>query len=830
MGAQNILMIHYFICSIGILGIVKNVSSGLGQFIVYHLNVFVAYSDWATISTEPTKPAELLQYGLSVSVMAIYYVMFIIIVRSRFIVYNKIIYNALVNHVALIVYVIFLIILNISLLVIHGMLAKIILCAWLLIFFLPMYPLMKYLVELMEKKEWVWSVAIFISIIAALFFSFYPYVSGGIAVSNDYMDIPEQTILSTGIVDNTGYINAHRIGGLNKYDPRVGRGKNATPRDKEVLKLSKNEAISSFVANNQLRFDIDEASGHLIVKSRMTHDEARDLANMARNEMEREGVYSFFYNQQSALQEKKNYSSEEVEFLRKNKRELLDQALAGHYFHHQHTMLGTINEYVLGRPQKETVFLYGWFGTVAIAEIMKALDGVTFESYQKVFYLFYPLYYILLLVASVILFKDFKYVLLVGVISISTLLFLGFETIRFAPGFNPVRHFFDIFALVSFYWYLFAPRKNKLYLALALMCSTVAIFFSKEFGLVLLLAMLATVIVRHWVDHRQSFLELLFVIVAIVAAITSLLLIETGKNQTLLYVLLGVAAPAMNLVVMCSLLVLFSGIYVLIVIGVKSGDKWSYLSLFWFIYTQGVLLYYIWNPAPNHLVSLGSVWGMLLVLLLRLWCSNYAYAAKCEKMILLASNSLLALFLFLPSISFYCFDQYDYNKVFSHHKLYRWNFPRAQFVSTMDPSVFENAVQLINKYSAGQSIYMLSKYDNILPFLSSKYNKMPFAEMALSLVTKKEMDKTVALIHHDFPEYLFVDTDMMRNHGGDVYDKDDPVGEFVAPIYEASRGRAMVLDNFSKVFKQIQHLYEPIETGQLITVYRRRNVTPHDES
>jgi hypothetical protein len=35
----------------------------------------------------------------------------------------------------------------------------------------------------------------------------------------------------------------------------------------------------------------------------------------------------------------------------------------------------------------------------------------------------------------------------------------------------------------------------------------------------------------------------------------------------------------------------------------------------------------------------------------------------------------------------------------------------------------------------------------------------------------------------------------------------------------------MVLDNFGKVFKEIQELYEPIETGQLITVYKRRSAT-----
>lgn len=822
---RSLLLIHFSICSIGLLGFINHVAGWVGQAFIWPLNLFISYTDWATLSTTPTKPIELLQYVMSVSGMVFYYAIVLVFIRNSSGSVDDVLKKIVPTRVALISYLGLLLLLNIWLLKGHGEFSNIFFGFWFLVLMLPALPLANLWLDRIGKGGGLWSIAIFAALIASLAFSFYPYIVGEMAVSNDYMDIPEQTILSTGLVDNTNYINTHHIGGLNKHDPRLAQGEVQPPRGGELIKLNKSEALANFVASNPQKFSFDEGAGGLIVKELMKSDEADNLAKMAISEVERGHIYSFYYNQLVRSQTKRSYSQEEIEFIRKNRREFLDQALAGHYFHHQHTMLGTINEYALNKPQNQTVFLYGWLSTVVIAEAMKEFGGITFEAYQKVLYSFYPLYYLLLIIAAGIIFKKVGYVLLVGVVSFSSLYLIGFETLRFAPGFNPIRHFFDIFSLVCFYWYLFAPRRNWLYLAIALAFSIVGILFSKEFGLVLLLSMLATIIIRVVVNQRRTGSEIIFMVIAVVAALASLLLIQTGKNPTLLYVLLGVATPAMHWIKMYGLLLLFSAIYLLLIKNRKVDDNWCYLSLFWFLYAQGLLIYYIWNPAPNHILSLGTVWGMLLVLLLRHGSGNYDWAAKFENKILLASNFLLTFLLFLPSIGSYYMEQRDYQKVFEEHKLYRWNFSRAKFVSTMDPGVFENAVHLINKYSPHHSIYILSKYDNILPFLSVKYSAMPFTEMALSLVTKKEMDRSVDLIRHDRPEYIFVDSDIERSHQGDVYDKNDPVSEFAAPVYDASRGRAMVLDNFSKVFKEIKHLYEPVETGQLITVYKLRSGT-----
>lgn len=820
---RALLYIHFAICSIGLLAFIAHIASIVGQTFIWPLNFFISYTDWATLSTTPTKPIELIQYVLSVTGLVFYYAAVLVFI-GRFGDFTS---DALIkisaNRLLIIIYLCLLLLLNIWLVKDHEDLTNILFGFWFLILTLPALPLFNSWLDWLDQKSSLWSIGALTILIASLGFSFYPYVTNKLAISNDYMDIPEQTILSSGVVDNHVYINTHNIGGLQKHDPRVNTVD--LPRVGEFIKLTQGEAIKKFVANSPQKFAFDEIHGGLIVKELMKLNEADALAMIASNDQDRDRIYSFYYDQKLNAQVKKTYTPEEIEFIRKNRREFLDQALAGHYFHHHNTLLGTINEYALGKPQNQTVYLYGWLSTVAIAETMAALGGITFETYQSVLYSFYPLYYLLLLAAAGIIFKRLSYVLLVGTISISSLYYIGFETIRYAPGFNPIRHFFDIFALVCFYWYLFAPRKNLIYLAVALTFTLIGMLFSKEFGLVLLLSMLATIMIRSVCEKRKSASEIILMVIVILAALASLLMITTGKNQTLLYVLLGVAAPAMHWLKLLSLLLLFSAVYVFLTKKTKLGDNWRYISVFWFLYTQGLLIYYIWNPAPNHLLSLGTIWGMLFALLLKHWASNSDWGGKYENKALLACNSLLMVFIFIPGIFSYNMEQIEYNKVFKEHKLYRWNFARAQFLSTMDPGVFENAVQLIKKYSTGPSIYILSKYDNILPFLSAKYSAMPFSEMALSLVTMKEMDKSTDLILHNRPEYLFVDTDMKRSHVGDVFGKDDPVSKFAAPVYDASRGRAMVLDNFSKVFKGIEGMYERVETGQLISVYKLRDAT-----
>jgi hypothetical protein len=593
----------------------------------------------------------------------------------------------------------------------------------------------------------------------------------------------------------------------------------ALPHDRGIV-LSDSDAISALVLAHPAKYFYDKEKGLLFV---LKDADASDIEALARivSSSERERIYKYYSRQLKKETQQKDYGAEQIEFVKKNGSELFNQSLAGHYFHHQNTMLGTINEYVLGKPQNETVFLYGWLSTVVIAEAMKLVGGVDLVTYQQVFYAFYPLYFLVFLVAAILLFKRKDYVLLSVLLAASSLLMLGFENIRFAPGFSPIRHFFDVFVLAFFYLYHCKSDRKLLYFSLTLLFAFLSVLCNKEFGVVLLLSLLATTAVKAVSERRKLVGEFLLIFATLIALALVSPMMVTAKNPTLLYVLLGVAAPVANSVKIYGPLLLFAATYVLLWKGKNREGGWRYLALFYSLYIQGLLLYYIWNPTPNHLWSLGAVWGLLLVMLLKYSATNFEWVAQNEKKILCGANFLVLIFLLVPAAISYFLGQRDYGRTFENHVVHQWDFPKARITTTMEPEVFGNAIGLIQQHSTGSAIYILSKYDNFLPFLANKYSAMPYMEMGLSLVTQKEMDRSVNLIKTQRPEYLFVDTDMMRNHGGDVYDEDDPATIYL-DTYMSSKGRAMVLDNFAKVFEKVRSLYEPVQIGQLITVYKRR--------
>ena len=803
--------VHFAICSVGLLVLISHVSGWIGEVVFRPINIFISYNKWADLDGDPSKPGDLIQYAFSVVSLLFYYVLITLYINKFSDQTTTILRRLPSRRPLLILYFGLLVILNFVSLRIDKPFIEIFYSIWFLIFFLPTFPVVSIWLDSAEKKVKMYYGVIFVLLFTSILYAFYPFITGSLPVSNDYMDIPEKTTLSTGTVDNTEYINAHKIGGLIKHDPRkIGGGQ--TYEEKVwsdcVVAPIEDGAVEGNISHLEW-FECNDEHGAKIAPQ---SDKTRSIIP-----------------EKNKSEAKKSYSLEEIEFVRKNRRELVDQALAGHYFHHQNTMLGTINEYDLGKPRDQTVYLYGWMSTIFIANAMKMLGGITFKSYSQVLYSAYPIYYFLLIVAAGIIFRKVSYALLIGIIAAASLYMLGFENIRFAPGFDPYRHFFDIFSLVCFYWYLFASRKNIVFLALGLSFSIVGILWSKEFGVVLFCSMLATIIIRNLIDKRNAKTEISILILAVIGAVVASTLIKTGENPTLLYVLLGVATPSIPKILMYTLLLVFGGVYLLLINSNKNNDKWSYLTLFWFFYAQGLLIYFVWNPALNHLYSLGAVLGILFALILKQIGNNYSWRAALENKLLLAINIILALCLFSPSFANYYRDQQDYRNIFTHHELHQWTFPRAEFVSTMEPAVFENAVQLINKYSESNSIYILSKYDNILPFLANKYSAMPFQEMGLSLVTKKEMDTSISLIRHNLPTFLFVDSDITQRYAGEVYKKNDPATKFLtAPVFDATRGRAMMLANFGRVFTGIKELYEPAEIGQLITVYKLKNANKNN--
>lgn len=816
---RSLMLLHLAIYGMGIFGLMYSVAFRLDAVIFPPAINFIKYSDWAALSETPTKPSELLHYVLSVIALAVYFTAGLLVVK-RFTPLFKGINIVASSGLRLGSYLGFSLLLNLAVWRVNHILDPLLLVLWVICMALPAWRLLDLAMEWSLKNCPDWHNWALVVLCVSVGFAFQPYLSGTQPLSNDYFDIPEKTILTTSVVDNTEYINQNQIGGLRKNNPKqIGVDKQSL-RERSFIQATRTPALDTVVFSYPERYSYADKNNTLVIADQIERSDVERLLKVL-SISEQESLYDI-YSAQLAYKIQSSYTQENIEFLVKNKDELRAQAVAGHYFHHHHTMLGTINEYLLGKPRNETIYLYGWLSTVVVAELMThVFGGHNFESYQTALFVFYPIYFLLLLLAAAIVFRRKEYVLLVVSLGIGSLYKLEFEAIRFAPGFNPIRHFFDVFVLICLYWYFTKPSRNLLYFVLALVFSALGILVNKEFGASLFLSLIGVIVVKAFAERRALWREFSLTGVVIVALLWILGGVTTAKNPTLLYVLLGVAAPTMHWLKMFFLLLCFSVIYIFLGTNKRHDNGWCYLALFYFFYTQIVTLYYVWNTSPNHMWALGSIWGLLLALLLRYGVTNYIWMARNEKKLLLGGNFLVLAFVLLPALCAYFMDQHRYHQIFKDHVVHKWDFPSARITTTMEPEVFDNAVRLIQKYSEGKSIYILSKYDNFLPFLAGKFSAMPFQEVALSLVTETEMDKVVDAITKHQPQYLFVDSDMSSSGKGDVYCKHDRATAFL-DTYDASRGREMVLANFKKLFMRIEALYEPIEAGQLIDVYKLR--------
>ena len=156
--------------------------------------------------------------------------------------------------------------------------------------------------------------------------------------------------------------------------------------------------------------------------------------------------------------------------------------------------------------------------------------------------------------------------------------------------------------------------------------------------------------------------------------------------------------------------------------------------------------------------------------------------------------------------------------VLDSHQIYEWNLDRAKLTSTMDPRYFQNGVELIQKYSQGPKIHIISKYDNFLPFLAGRYSAMPYFEMSKFLISPRETALCVERLLTDRPEYLFVDTDIRRDYVVDMVHRFSPW----AGLNSISRYRVAQMQLMQKVFATVQDQYELVEQGLILSVYKRR--------
>lgn len=810
---RKYIIAFYIVFTLGLISLSHRIGYGLGNVVAHYINASIQYRPWAKTCLELAKPNQLLSYLFPAICLFFYYFLACLHLNGYVKFRNKLFLEGS-DSKKIILYLVLAGVVNLFLLTAEddyrtGLLV------WAALF---LFPFWKMGLNVIGKKYlWIGWVALFVLLLFQSIIMLWPYYfQSAPLISNDYMDMPEQTFIGQNLIDNTSYINQHRIGGFLKYDPRLpAESQQLLVAGKDYISLRKTTELSQFIAMHSDYYRYDDFYQGLFVNGLLTSADSDALCKLT--DLKSCEAITYYY-QWNSLLGKRSYDSMESTFIKLNQYEMSAQSVAGHYFHHHNAFLGPINAYSLGKPAAQTMFLYGWLNTVVLSKLLSQAGVISFAAYLKTTYLFYPLYFLMIALSAIIIFRDFGWVFLVVIISLTSIFAMGFEAIHLAPGFNPVRHFFDLFILLCWYGYLFARRNKILYFGLAMVFSILAYLACKEFGLFMFIGLIAAYFFQMINGIKAKITEVIITILGVLALCVAFVSIKMGSNPDSIYSFSGVSVPPTSVMQVWLTLFVISVGYIFLFLWRWQDNRWKFLALFLFIYLQLSLIYNIWYSDRGHLLVFAAAWAFFGAMLFRELLSSCAQLKKVEYYVLVVLVAWVFAFFYMPLSITYVKSEDQYLTIFKEHKVYYWNIPTAKFYSTMDPRPFYDAIRLINKYSDKKGIYIISKYDNSLPFFAKKYSEMPFLQTDLSIVSDKEMQIAINAILTAKPDYLFVDSDIERNRVGDTSWLNDPL---LSPdIYALGRGRVLVLDNLSALFAAVKSSYRPIEQGQIITVYK----------
>lgn len=688
-------------------------------------------------------------------------------------------------------------------------------------------------------------------------FIFSPFIWGDLKIANEYLDIPEYTYLDGALVSNTEYINSHQLEGLNKYDPMRDRGRTPAPRPGMYVPLPETSLLKSFIhssdqsealqerirwamsgdpystresmleALKDLSGDQDRATVYyyndelqaLVVNREMTFGEYRELASLYPKYEYGDKIAQL--RRTSRMEHRRlmtrSYSSEEKSFLAKNQFELHNQIFNRWVIHHHNFVLGPINEYVKGRPLKDINAQYGPLNVVMMANLLQWVGGISYANYFPIWYSFWLIYFAVFVGCALLIFRDVFYATLACSLAFGYIITINFQILHLGPGLNPLRHFFDLPALAALCMFL---RKGKTgFLLVALLCAFVGVLNNVQFGIALAVALGAVLIIMAMIDRELVSVRMVAVCggsAAFLMVATMLLMSSSGssKNSMLAYYLEGFVGPPIPFNRLFLTMMAVSAGYLSLVYFEKTARDLKYIVIFLLLYAQGLFLYYTWGGTPPHILNIAPILVLCVVGFLKVLLEG-CWEGRLQRPIVVSLIVISLCVVYIPGSLAYYSTKQTFDQVFVDHKTYQWNFKTANFISTMDPQPFQDSIALINEFSGTDpAIYILSKYDNFIPFLAEKYSAMPFSDVPWFLVTTKEVNLCIEQIMGSQPPYLFIDTDIERNLNGEVM-----VGEYAAE----SRMRVQRLNLLKTIYSAIRGEYEPVKKGILLTAYKRKH-------
>ncbi|MCX5786824.1 MAG: hypothetical protein NTX59_14170 [Elusimicrobia bacterium] len=507
-------------------------------------------------------------------------------------------------------------------------------------------------------------------------------------------------------------------------------------------------------------------------------------------------------------------------FVTDNSFERSHQVMGRGQLNHVGHILNTANEYAMGKPLSTIFMQYGVGNTLLFKWTMDIFGGVSFQNYYKC-YIYYPIYYFAFLIMLYFVFKDALYVFL-GFSAVAFMhFFYNYIPLYFAPGLIPTIHFFDVFLILSMFAF-FIGRARGCSLLCSLLFVSLGILMNRQFGAMLALAWIVTLAVYAFENRSATKKYLMVILPAALLAPVFLLATKfagtTSENMLRTY-FSGLYSWAPSPVLVMFTIIYFILSYGFLILIRTTRSHLKYLYLLSFVYSQGLFVYFYWAGLVNHFPIVIPYIVFQLILAIKIM-ENHESPLYLRKIIHNLKPMLLIIALVSVAVAasaFYSstFGKKTVSRNFVSHRCFEWKFKNARLISTINPAIFNDAAGLINKYADSRGIYIISKFDAILPFVSGRYSMMPHFELNWFVIDDDKCAQVVKKFKEGRPRYIFVDSDM-NSLGKDPMAGLDPEGTAIERVSRLGR-----LNELKKIFHEVSRGYRLVEKGELVSVYEK---------
>ncbi len=624
-------------------------------------------------------------------------------------------------------------------------------------------------------------------------------------IINEYFNIPEKTILKYGhVVDNTRYWNDHL--------PSPVTFKNDVISDSNFTNcIITPEELNIFTPQFK-----DEEKSYNPKTNQFCINGLLELKTF--DGIHNSDLYQVLQNQQLRANKLEliELSHNDFDFLSYNKFETHWQILSRFMIHHNSFIFIPVGDFALDKNVTAINAQYGLGSAWIFEKLLLWQDNISLDGWLKFSYLFYYIYFGIFIAIVLVITRSLPWTAMIFLLSLVMVNYRGYDFLLLPPGESPWRHIFDI--VIVYLLFLYGEKKNFIYYLFALIFGIISVALSPQIGLMIFVATIVSGIFYAYREKSHFTAVVVSTIVAIMIAGCCFLL-SSSANDLAHYYLDGVIGFPISFSQMFKILIMIVLGYVLLLKILKDRLLMNYIYLiFLVIYAQELILYVVWHYDVNGFKSRAFIYIVTVALLL--FPFRKIIVERWKNRLAIGITVLVGV-VYINSVASVLSSKRQYEKIFQHHVTYTWDMDRAHIVSTMNPVYFQNGVDLIQKYSQGQNgIYIVSEYDNFLPFLAHKYSLMPFFDLKWYLITPKELNKSIKTLQVNKPEYIFVDTGIDRNLNNEIIDPKLPE---IGYLHQESVWRAQRLKLLNEVFQSVASDYELVEKGYLVSVYKRKD-------